>query len=84
MNPDPRFTPRPVTRLASREQLQEPKFSVIEAAKILNVSKMAVYRLVSPPKGKPPLRHYRIGNVVRIPLSALREYLGDVEQGGEE
>jgi excisionase family DNA binding protein len=77
-----------VYRLATSTQLAEKKLTVAEVAKILGVSRMTVYRLVTPTDGLPSLLpHYRYKRgkqrQIRIPLSAVRAYLGEAEMGGE-
>jgi excisionase family DNA binding protein len=69
-------------RMASRQQLAEPKLTVEETAKILEVSKMTVYRLTKSEGGFPPvLRHYRVGRQIKIPLSVVRTYLAACQTG---
>lgn len=68
---------------ATNQQITEQKFTVQQAAKFLGVSRMTIYRLTSEIGGAPQLRHYRIGpgRVIRIPVSAIREYLGEADTG---
>jgi excisionase family DNA binding protein len=64
---------------ATVDQVRERKYTVDQAVPLLGVSRMAVYRLVNSRR----LRAYRIGHSIRIPESALREYLGGAVVGGK-
>ncbi len=59
--------------MASTSEVLEKKFRVSEVAEILNVSKMTVHRLIT----RKELRGYHIGRNVVIPMSSLREFLGE-------
>jgi excisionase family DNA binding protein len=58
--------------MASTGELRERKFTVAEVAEQLAVSPMTIRRLIQ----VGDLRAYRIGSSIRIPVSALREFLG--------
>lgn len=59
--------------MASTQEVLERKFLVADCAKILNMSKTSVHRLIH--NGE--LRAYRIGHKFVIPMSALRECVGN-------
>lgn len=67
--------------LASTGEVLERKFGVAEVKKMLNVSSTTVHRMIQ--RGE--LKAYRIGNTFQIPMSSLREVVGDglVEPLGE-
>lgn len=67
--------------LASTGEVLERKFGVAEVKKMLNVSSTTVHRMIQ--RGE--LKAYRIGNTFQIPMSSLRELVGDglVEPLGE-
>lgn len=58
--------------MASTAEVAEQKVTVEKAAEYLGVSKMTVYRAIR--SGE--LRAYQIGQQFRVPISALREFLG--------
>lgn len=60
------------TRLATIAEMKEQKLTVAQAAKILTVSKMTIYRMIK----EGSLRSYRVGQKFLIPLSAVQAYLG--------
>lgn len=61
------------TMLNKGEQLTTRKvITVEEAATAMNVSKGSVYNLIR----RDELDHIRIGKLIRIPISALSNYLG--------
>lgn len=57
--------------LATIAELREQKLTIPQAANALNVSTMTVRRLIQ--RGE--LRAYKFGHGIRIPLTAVREYL---------
>lgn len=64
--------------MASTAEVKEHKLTVAEVAKILRVAPMTVYREIH----TGALRSYKVGRNYRIPLSAVREYLGEAVVGG--
>lgn len=59
--------------MVSTTEVMEKKFSSEEVARMLKVSKMTVYRLIQGGE----LMAYRVGRSYSIPMSGLREYLGN-------
>ena len=60
--------------------VREKFWSVAEVAAQLSVSKMTVYRLIDAKE----LRAHRVGNSIRVPESALRDFLwGSDTFGGQ-
>ena len=71
--------PRPVGITPRPRPVREVFFTVEEAANMMRVSKMTVYRLIH---GK-ELRAIKVIRSFRIPLSALDDYLKKAEQDVE-
>lgn len=59
-------TPKPIQEVAA-----EPAYLVKEIAAHLRTEQSVIYNLIRDGK----LRHVRVGRLIRIPESALREYL---------
>lgn len=55
-------------------------YSVCQVAKLLDISRNTAYRLIRSKK----LRSIRIGRQIRIPRSALDDYLNGMEPGKEQ
>ena len=77
--------PNPRRRPITMAELQEPFLTVADVARKFKTSKMTIYRLISPEDpNQPVLGHYRIGRQIRIPVRALRAFLGEVYIEGEQ
>ena len=59
--------------------VREKFWSVSEVAQRFRVSKMTVYRLIHADQ----LRAHRMGRSIRVPESALREYLFETDMFGD-
>jgi excisionase family DNA binding protein len=66
--------------MTAPDPIREQKLTIIQTARLLGVSRGIVDRAIA--SGE--LRSYRFGDAaIRIPISAIREYLTACSKGGE-
>jgi excisionase family DNA binding protein len=76
----PYARPAPLRPVPARPESEEKKLTVAQAAKIIGISKMSIYRLCQ----DDVLPHYRVGRQIRVLASGVERFLADAKRGGEE